>query len=513
MKRRALLSVSDKTGLVPFATTLAELGFEIISTGGTFKVLSEAGVPVRYVTEITGFPEVFGGRVKTLHPVVHGGILYRRDLPEHAAQAGEHSIAPIDVVAVNLYPFVNTVARPDVTFDDAIENIDIGGPAMVRAAAKNHASVAVVVSPSDYDLVAEELRSSGHVSEATRRSLALAAYRHTASYDAAIAAWLATRIEAESVATLPAEIHRPLVKVEDMRYGENPHQAAALYHAAGEPPLGGAQILQGKAVSYNNIVDLDGAVGLALEFEEPAVVVVKHTNPCGVGRDTHSIYTAWARALAADPVSAFGGIVASNRPVDGPFANELAKLFLEVVAAPSFTDEAREILAAKSNLRLVTLPQNLHLAVVSRDTLFGTVVQTADPLIRTLAEDWNVVTERAPSADEEAALKFLWRVYKHVKSNAIVIGDHEATNGVGAGQMSRVDAVELAVKKATRDLAGSVLASDAFFPFRDGLDAAAAAGVRAIIQPGGSRRDEEVIAAANEHGIAMVFTGNRHFRH
>jgi phosphoribosylaminoimidazolecarboxamide formyltransferase/IMP cyclohydrolase len=512
MKRRALLSVSDKTGLVPFARTLAELGFEIISTGGTFKVLSEADVPVRYVTEITDFPEVFGGRVKTLHPVVHGGILHRRDLPDHVEQAADLGIVPIDIVAVNLYPFVKTVARPDVSFDDAIENIDIGGPAMVRAAAKNHASVTVVVSPADYDLVSAELTESGEVSVATRRSLALAAYRHTATYDAAIATWLATRIEDEA-STLPAEIHRPLIKVDDMRYGENPHQAAALYRQADAPAFGGAEILQGKAVSYNNIVDLDGAVGLSLEFEEPAVVVVKHTNPCGVGRDTASIHKAWERALAADPVSAFGGIVASNRPVDGVFATELAKLFLEVVAAPSFTDEARAILAAKTNLRLVALPVGLHISSVSRDTLFGTVVQTADPLINGLEESWSVVTDRAPSADEDAALRFLWRVCKHVKSNAIVIGDHEATNGVGAGQMSRVDAVELAVKKATRDLAGSVLASDAFFPFRDGLDAAAAAGVRAVVQPGGSRRDEEVIAAANEHGIAMVFTGNRHFRH
>jgi phosphoribosylaminoimidazolecarboxamide formyltransferase / IMP cyclohydrolase len=512
MQRRALLSVSDKTGLVPFAATLAELGFELVSTGGTFKVLSDAGIPVKYVTEITGYPEVYGGRVKTLHPVVHGGILHRRDDAAHVAQAADLGVAPIDVVVVNLYPFVQTVRKPGVTFEDAIENIDIGGPAMVRASAKNHASVTIVVSPDDYGRVAAALKESGGTSAELRRELALKAYRHTATYDSAISTWLASAVGESS--ELPAEIHRPLVKVEDLRYGENPHQAAALYRGAGEEALNGARVLQGKAISYNNLVDLDAAVALVLEFDEPAAVIIKHTNPCGTGRDAESLLTAYERALAADPVSAFGGIVALNRAVDGALAARMAELFLEVIVAPSFDESARERLGSKTNLRLVEFDAaQLRVRRVERSTLFGTLVQTEDARIGELNEAWNVVTDRAPTAEEETALRFLWRVCKHVKSNAIVIGDALSTIGVGAGQMSRVDSVKLAVGKATRSIEGAVLASDAFFPFRDGLDEAAKAGVKAIIQPGGSRKDAEVIAAANEHGIAMVFTGHRHFRH
>jgi phosphoribosylaminoimidazolecarboxamide formyltransferase/IMP cyclohydrolase len=513
MSRRALLSVSDKTGLVPFAQALADLGFEIVSTGGTFRTLHEAGVPVRYVTEITGYPEVFGGRVKTLHPVVHGGILHRRDLPEHTDQAASLDIAPIDVVAVNLYPFVQTVSRPDVTFHDAIENIDIGGPAMVRASAKNHDSVTIVVSPDDYPGVIEELQRSGQTSAQTRRSLALKAFRHTASYDSAIASWLTRHVETAAGASHASEVHEPLVLVDAMRYGENPHQSAALYRRASDAPYRGAHVLQGKAISYNNIVDLDAAVGLAAEFAEPAIVIVKHTNPCGVGRDSSSSLVAWNRALAADPVAAFGGIVASNRVLTAEVAAEVGKLFLEVVAAPGFDEQALEFLGARPNLRLVVVPDARPTATVARETLFGTLIQSSDALIADLDEAWDVVTARAPSPEETDALKFLWRVCKHVKSNAIVIGDDTSTIGVGAGQMSRVDSVKLAVSKATRSMDGAALASDAFFPFRDGLDAAAAAGVRAIIQPGGSKKDPEVIAAANEHGIAMVFTGHRHFRH
>jgi phosphoribosylaminoimidazolecarboxamide formyltransferase / IMP cyclohydrolase len=512
MQRRALLSVSDKTGLVPFAATLAELGFELVSTGGTFKVLSDAGIPVKYVTEITGYPEVYGGRVKTLHPVVHGGILHRRDDAAHVAQAADLGVAPIDVVVVNLYPFVQTVRKPGVTFEDAIENIDIGGPAMVRASAKNHASVTIVVSPDDYGRVAAALKEYGGTSAELRRELALKAYRHTATYDSAISTWLASAVGESS--ELPAEIHRPLVKVEDLRYGENPHQAAALYRGAGEEALNGARVLQGKAISYNNLVDLDAAVALVLEFDEPAAVIIKHTNPCGTGRDAESLLTAYERALAADPVSAFGGIVALNRAVDGALAARMAELFLEVIVAPSFDESARERLGSKTNLRLVEFDAaQLRVRRVERSTLFGTLVQTEDARIGELNEAWNVVTDRAPTAEEETALRFLWRVCKHVKSNAIVIGDALSTIGVGAGQMSRVDSVKLAVGKATRSIEGAVLASDAFFPFRDGLDEAAKAGVKAIIQPGGSRKDAEVIAAANEHGIAMVFTGHRHFRH
>ena len=507
-KRRALLSVSDKRDLVPFAAGLAELGFEIVSTGGTFKVLTEAGVPATYVTEVTGHPEVFDGRVKTLHPRVHGGIVFRRDIPAHAEQAAEHNIVPIDIVVVNLYPFRETVAKPGVKLEDAVEQIDIGGPAMVRAAAKNFGAVTVVVSPERYDTVLAELKADGATSAETRRTLALEAFRHTAEYDAAIATYLG------GDGAMPDRIDAPLTKTQDLRYGENPHQVAALYHEVGAEPLAGAEVLQGKALSYNNIVDLDGAVGCVLEFDEPAVVVVKHTNPCGVGRHETSLLEAWKRGLAGDPVSAFGGIVAMNREVTADVAQGLAELFLEVIAAPSFSAEAREVLSAKKNVRVLTLPEGLDDGARRyRHTMFGTLAQTPDLPIDQLSEKWEVATDRAPTADEETALRFLWRVCKHVKSNAIIIGGSERTFGVGAGQMSRVDAVHLAVRKSTGELEGSVLASDAFFPFRDGVDAAAAAGVRAIVQPGGSKRDPEVIAACNEHGIAMVFTGNRHFRH
>jgi phosphoribosylaminoimidazolecarboxamide formyltransferase/IMP cyclohydrolase len=508
LPRRALLSVSDKRDLAPFARRLADLGFELVSTGGTFRVLRDAGVPVRYVTEVTGHPEVFDGRVKTLHPRVHGGILYRRDLETHVAQAAENEIAPIDVVVVNLYPFQDTVARPDVSAEEAIEQIDIGGPAMVRAAAKNFASVTIVTNPDDYGRVADELERDGTTSDATRRELALAAFEHTATYDAAIATWL------RGTETLPPTILEPLVKVDDLRYGENPHQAAALYRNAGQPAFGGARVLQGKALSYNNLVDLDAAVACVAEFDEPAAVVVKHTNPCGVGRHESSLLEAWTRGLEGDPVSAFGGIVAFNRAVDEALATALSERFLEVIAAPDFSDEALAVLGAKTNLRVLALGDDFG-AVTRRyrHTLFGMLAQDDDAPIATLDEAWDVVTDRAPTDSEARALAFLWRVTKHVKSNAIVVGSAERTYGVGAGQMSRVDAVELAVKKATGPLDGAVLGSDAFFPFRDGLDAAARAGVRAVIQPGGSKRDDEVIAAANEHGIAMVFTGTRHFRH
>lgn len=509
--RRALLSVSDKNGLIPFATRLVALGFELVSTGGTMRSLRDAGLPVTYVADITGQAEVFDGRVKTLHPAVHGGILFRRDLPSHVAQAREHRIAPIDLVVVNLYPFQATVARPDATWDDAIENIDIGGPAMVRAAAKNHAHVLIVVSPTDYDRVASALEANA-VDPSLRRDLALAAFQHTAGYDAAIAAWMSRTLERPALDEVRIE---PLVRSHVLRYGENPHQHAALFHPAGTPPLAGAQVLQGKELSYNNLLDLDAAVAAVREFDEPAAVVVKHTNPCGVGRDATSLRAAWDAALAADPVSAFGGIVALNRPVDHDVATELARLFLEVIAAPAFSDDALTVLAEKKNLRLVVLPADPPPTALSlRSTAFGTLIQTEDPRIAQLDDAaWRVVTERAPTDAEATALRFLERVCKHVKSNAIVLGFADRTAGVGAGQMSRVDSVELAVRKARVSLEGASLASDAFFPFRDGVDAAAAAGVRSIVQPGGSRRDDEVIAACNEHGIAMIFTGYRHFRH
>ncbi|MCB9519304.1 MAG: bifunctional phosphoribosylaminoimidazolecarboxamide formyltransferase/IMP cyclohydrolase [Myxococcales bacterium] len=507
--RRALLSVSDKRGIVPFARALHAAGFELVSTGGTFRTLRDAGVEVRYVTEITGHPEVFDGRVKTLHPRVHGGILYRRDIETHVDQANDHDIAPIDIVAVNLYPFRQTVAAEHVTEVDAIEQIDIGGPAMVRAAAKNFASVTVVVSPDDYDGVAAELAANGSTSLETRRALALAAFRHTADYDTAIATWLA-----RDEGSLPSALGMQLAKVDDLRYGENPHQAAALYAPNAAPPLGGATSFQGKALSYNNLVDLDAAVACVAEFDEPAAVVVKHTNPCGVGRHSDSALEAWRLALAGDPVSAFGGIVALNRTVDLALARELADIFLEVVAAPGFDADALELLSAKKALRVLSVPLGLAADVPQlRHTLFGFVAQTPDPRIRDAAERWDVVTARAPSPDEAAALRFLWPVCKHVKSNAIVVGAADRTFGVGAGQTSRVDAARLATQKATGPLSGAAAASDAFFPFRDGLDVLADAGITAVVQPGGSKRDDEVIAACNERGVAMVFTGHRHFRH
>jgi len=509
MTRRALLSVSNKSGLVPLAQALVRHGYELVSTGGTFRALQDAGVAVRYVTEVTGQPEVFGGRVKTLHPRVHGGILYRRDLAEHVEQAAAQDIAPIDVVVVNLYPFEATVQNPSVTREDAIEQIDIGGPAMVRAAAKNADAVTIIVRPADYDDVIAELDAhGGSTTAATRRRLATAAFEHTADYDAAIARWMG------GADALPQRLPLNLTKVEDLRYGENPHQQAALYTERGVLPFGGARFLHGKSLSYNNIIDLDGAVACVLEFEQPAAVVVKHTNPCGVGTHPTSSFEAWKSALAADPVSAFGGIVAVNRTVDVDVARGLNELFLEVVAAPGYDADALAVLQSKKNLRVIELPATFGLpARAVRQTLFGYVAQTYDPLLRDLDEGWDVVTERAPTDEQRAALRFLWAVCKHVKSNAIVIGDAARTFGVGAGQMSRVDSVKLAIAKATGPVVGAALASDAFFPFRDGVDAAADAGVTAIIQPGGSKRDDEVIAACNERGIAMVFTGNRHFRH
>lgn len=509
--RTALLSVSDKSGLAPFAKRLADNGWTLLSTGGTLRALIEAGVPATQVDEYTGSPEVFGGRVKTLHPKIHGGILQRRDLPEHAEEAKKEGIPTIDMVVVNLYPFRETVARENASAADAIENIDIGGPCMIRAAAKNHAAVTVICDPDDYSKVADAIESSGDTSQEQRRDLALKAFRHTASYDAMIATWLASEVGESGL--LPRERHESSVIVQSLRYGENPHQNAALYKALYDQDLAGAKVLQGKALSYNNVVDLDGAVDAVREFEEPACVIVKHTNPCGVGRDADSLLTAYTEALAGDPISAFGGIIGLNRPVDKALAERISERFFEVIAAPGFDDAAKEIFSAKKNLRLVDLSDFDPVTLRRRSTLFGELVQTADPRIADMGGDWSVATERKPTDEEMIALRFLWQVCKHVKSNAIVIGSNVRTFGVGAGQMSRVDSVELAIKKATGELEGAAMASDAFFPFRDGLDAAAKAGVKAVIQPGGSVRDQEVIDAANEYGIAMVFTGKRHFRH
>ena len=505
---RALLSVSDKQGLAPLAARLVAAGYQLVSTGGTFKALQAAGLPVTYVSEVTGFPEILDGRVKTLHPAVHGGILFRRDLDEHQAQLAANGIVPVDVVVVNLYPFAETIAKAGVTEPEAIEQIDIGGPAMLRAAAKNFRDVTVVVRPADYDRVATAIEQGANTLE-LRRELALEAFAHTASYDSAIATYLGSRCAPE--ATIPARLFIPLQQDAALRYGENPHQSAALFRAATEPSFGGARFMQGKELSYNNLLDADAALEAVREHDEPAVVIVKHTNPCGVGRGA-TIEEAYERALAADPVSAFGGIVAANREVSAHLATRLAELFLEVVIAPAFSPEALETLAAKKALRLLTVdtaPQNqLRL----RTTSFGTLAQTLDPRVDADFEQWEVVSERQPSEAEVTALRFLWRVCKHVKSNAIVVGGETATAGVGAGQMSRVESVRIAISKAggQQPLA---LASDAFFPFRDGIDVAAAGGVTAIIQPGGSKRDQEVIDAANAHGMAMVLVGRRHFRH
>ena len=518
---RALLSVSDKTGLAEFGAFLAGHGVEILSTGGTAQALRDAGITVVDVAEHTGFPEMMGGRVKTLHPMVHGGILALRDDAGHRAAMDAHGIAPIDLVVVNLYPFEATLAR-GADFATCIENIDIGGPAMIRSAAKNHAHVTVVVDAADYAAVMADMAAGGGgVSGALRRRLAAAAYARTAAYDAAITRWLA----AETGEALPERLAVSAVRRQALRYGENPHQEAAFYIGGdARPGVATAEQAQGKALSYNNLNDTDAAFELVAEFEPPAIAIIKHANPCGVAVAS-SLAEAYAKALACDPVSAFGGIVAANRPLDGATAAEIAKLFVEVVIAPDADADAREALAAKQNLRLLltgAVPDAAAGGLVPRALAGGYLVQTRDNG-RIAPEDLKVVTERAPSETERADLVFAFTVAKHVKSNAIVYAKNGATVGVGAGQMSRVDASRMAAWKAA-DAAlaagaaespaiGSVVASDAFFPFADGLMAAAEAGATAIIQPGGSMRDDEVIAAADAAGLAMVFTGMRHFRH
>jgi len=519
---RALISVYDKTGAAEFARELASLGIEIVSTGGTARLLRDAGVPVRDVAELTGWPEMLGGRVKTLHPKVHGGILFQRDKAEDRKTVAEHSIQPIDLVVVNLYPFSATAAKPGVTPEELIENIDIGGPAMVRSAAKNFQSVGVITDPGDYAQVAAELREKRELSLETRLALARKAYARTARYDGEIATEL-ERLAADGKiafgerAKLPKRIHIALERRQAMRYGENPHQAAALYVPAGRASAGlaGAQQLQGKELSYNNLVDLDAAWQLAAEFTRPATAIIKHNNPCGAA-EQESLREAYLQALACDPVSAFGGVIAFNRALDATTAEEVAKLFVECIAAPGYDSAARAILAAKKNLRLLEMPreaapEELELKRISG----GVLVQEADRHELTEAE-LKVATERAPTDAERRALLFAWKVCKHVKSNAIVFAREGRTVGIGAGQMSRVDSVKIAVIKAGTarlPLAGSVLASDAFFPFPDGVEEAGKAGATAVIQPGGSVRDADVIAAANRLNMAMLFTGVRHFRH
>jgi phosphoribosylaminoimidazolecarboxamide formyltransferase/IMP cyclohydrolase len=517
--RRALLSVSDKRGIVDFARALHEQGVALLSTGGTFKQLSEAGIPVTEIAEYTGFPEIMEGRVKTLHPKVHGGILGRRGVDDSVMQA--HDIPPIDMVVVNLYPFQATVERPDCTLGLAIENIDIGGPTMLRAAAKNHSWVSVVVNPDDYAGILQELRdNNGAISAATRFRLAVRTFEHTAQYDGAIASWLgATDHEGQRTA-FPQTWNAQFQLKQTMRYGENPHQEAAFYVEAQqrEASVSSATQLQGKALSFNNIADTDAALECVKAFAEPACVIVKHANPCGVAV-AGDLLTAYDRAYQTDPTSAFGGIIAFNRELDGATAAEIVKRqFAEVIIAPSASAEARAAIAQKENLRLLVcgeLPAAVLPAWDYKKVVGGLLVQNRD-IGSLTAADLKVVSKRAPTEQELQDLLFAWKVVKFVKSNAIVYCKAGQTIGIGAGQMSRVYSARIAGIKAADEglqVPGSVMASDAFFPFRDGIDAAAAAGITAVIHPGGSMRDEAVIAAADEHGIAMVFTGMRHFRH
>lgn len=522
--------MSDKNGLVPFAAALRDLGFELVSTGGTARTLQAAGLPVVPISDVTRFPEMLDGRVKTLHPAVHGGILARRDHLADMEAIRAHGISPCDVVVVNLYPFAKAAANPDTGFEALIEEIDIGGPSMVRAAAKNFKDVLVLVEPADYEPTLEAMRAPGGPSLAFRFGLARKAFAHTAAYDSMIASTLS------DVATGPSGLERPdprslrlptlltghWRKVRDLRYGENPHQTAAWYRDDPGSGLGSAAVLQGKELSYTNLLDLDAAARIALEFREPAAAVIKHTNPCGVATAT-AIDAAYVAAREADAVSAFGGIIGLNRAIDENTARAIASTFIEAVVAPGIEDAARAVLATKTNLRVVIadfeqLGRGAH--VEFRSILGAMLLQQRDRVVEADAE-WpgegdgvpRVVTRRVPTTEEWQALRFAWKVCAHVKSNTVLFAGADRTLAIGAGQMSRVDAVKVAVMKAPVSLNGSVAASDAFFPFRDGLDAIATAGATAIVQPGGSVRDKEVIAAADEHGLAMVFTGRRHFRH
>ncbi|WP_028535784.1 bifunctional phosphoribosylaminoimidazolecarboxamide formyltransferase/IMP cyclohydrolase [Paludibacterium yongneupense] len=520
---RALISVSDKTGVLEFARALTGMGVEILSTGGTAKLLAEAGVAVTEVSDYTGFPEMLDGRVKTLHPKVHGGILGRRDLPEHVAKMAEHGIGNIDLVCVNLYPFEATIASTDCPLEDAIENIDIGGPTMVRSAAKNWAHVAIVTDSADYAAVSAEMAANhGRLARATRFELARKAFTHTAAYDGAISNYLTSLAPGITHGVpertlFPERLNAQFVKVQDMRYGENPHQAAAFYRDL-DPARGSIahyRQLQGKELSYNNIGDADAAWEAVKTFDQPACVIVKHANPCGVAVAADPL-SAYRLALATDSTSAFGGIIAFNREVDASTIEAVTGQFLEVLIAPAFSAEARALIAAKKNVRVLEVPLEAGSNRFEIKRVGGGVLVQTPDIRNVLLDELRVVTRRAPSAQEMQDLLFAWRVAKYVKSNAIVFARGGQTAGIGAGQMSRVDSTRIAARKAQDAglaLEGAVAASDAFFPFRDGVDVIAEQGIRAIIQPGGSMRDEEVIAAADEHGIAMVVTGCRHFRH
>lgn len=510
--KRALISVSDKTGIVEFAKELHNYGVEIISTGGTMKTLKEAGIPVRYVSEVTGFPEIMDGRVKTLNPYIHGGILAVRDNAAHVEAMEKHNILGIDMVVVNLYPFRETIAKPDVSLEDAVENIDIGGPAMIRAASKNFKFVTVVVNPARYQDILSQLATEGNISDKFRMALAKEAFNHTAEYDACIAGYLAGQLgEGEFADT----VHLVYEKVQPLRYGENPHQAAAFYREKNISGFGvaNARQLHGKELSFNNIVDVEAAYNIVAEFDKPAATIVKHTNPCGTGIG-ETLAEAYDKAHQADPVSAYGGIVALNREVDVVTAVQISKLFIEAVIAPGFSEDALAILSKKQNIRLLAA-EMLQAGTKQSDIKSvsgGILIQERD-LATEVCADIKVVTKRQPSAEEWEQLMLAWKVVKHVKSNAIVIAGQNQTLGVGAGQMNRVGSAEIALNHAGEKAKGAVMSSDAFLPFRDTVDVVAKAGITAIIQPGGSMRDEESIQAADEHGITMVFTGVRHFKH
>lgn len=510
--KRALISVSDKTGIVEFTKGLVAQGIEIISTGGTKKALDEAGIATLAIDEVTGFPEMMDGRVKTLHPKIHGGLLGRRDVVEHMTAMKDHEIQPIDFVCVNLYPFKETISKAGVTEEEAIENIDIGGPSMLRSAAKNFNAVTVVVDPKDYEVVLGELKENKETTLVTRKRLAAKVFRHTAAYDALIAEYLTNAVEEVE----PEKLTLTYDLKQSLRYGENSHQKAAFYQSALPVPfsIASAKQLHGKELSYNNIKDADAALRIIREFEEPTVVALKHMNPCGIGSGK-TIAEAYQFAYEADPKSIFGGILIANRPIDLKTAEEMHKLFLEIIVAPAFDQEAFDLLVTKKNLRLMQLDFDQMKEDHSPETvsvLGGLLVQDQD-LITEAVDAWEVVTERQPSEEELKALSFAWKAVKHVKSNAIVVANEHQTVGIGAGQMNRVGSVEIALEQAKDKMDGAVLASDAYFPMDDSVEYAAQHGIKAIVQPGGSIRDKDSITMANKYGVAMVFTGGRHFRH
>jgi len=515
--KRALISVSDKNGILEFAKNLGEFDVEILSTGGTAKLLAENGVAVTEVADYTGYPEMLDGRVKTLHPKIHGGLLGQRENDAHVKKMKEHGIEPIDMVVVNLYPFEETIAKEGCSFEDAIENIDIGGPTMLRSAAKNHRDVSVIVDAADYNKVISEMKKDGgKVSYDTNFYLAKKVFQHTSAYDGAITNYL-TALNGDEKNEYPDVLTLQYRKVQDMRYGENPHQTAAFYKEGDieEPCVANALQLQGKELSFNNIADLNSAIEIAKEFSEPVSVIIKHNNPCGVALADGHLVEAYRKARDCDPVSAFGGVLGFNRIVDVETAREIASTFVEAVIAPGYDDEALEVFKEKKNLRLLQIPLLSPFHQVGYDlkkVTGGLLVQSRDTA-KINIDELKVVSKRKPTDEELKALDFAWKVCKHVKSNAIIYAHGDRTVGVGAGQMSRVDSSKIAVSKAQSPVKGTVMASDAFFPFRDGIDAAAEAGATAVIQPGGSIRDEEIIAAADEHDMAMVFTGIRHFKH